>query len=450
MKKLFVSLAVVAVAVTSCQKDVVYNDMPKQNQSVELSHSNTRSYEEALAVAEDALKLLEGDETRSTTKRVIKRNEGQTVMRPVTRGSETSEEPIMYVFNNEDNMGFTVVAADRSQQPLIAVTEYGNYTFGEPTGVEPFDLLMEDVATTLAIIDEPMAIKEETIILDESNHYGPLTNVQWGTGTIYGAMYPDGIAYDEATAIAQAMLCTTTDATYLVTNPNSVNYGQIITLNKSELGKHIRYNYHGLLQNGCTTSTHNQISELFLEIGYRLSNGTSINLANKNQSFPLSKVQNVLSSFGADVDYVQPYSSYHIQLLANPIYEIYDPDVFVFRGVYKDYELIPTNAHTWISTGHRGYIYEVIEYTLNKFIDPSHPNPNGYTETNRVRKYDYILYINWGYDGHSNGWFNSGCFDMSKRIESDAPSIIEPMPTLNYNFVNIQSFKIDNIGYIIY
>ena len=67
MKKLFVSLSVVAVAVTSCQKDVVYNDMPEQNQSVELSHSNTRSYEEALAVAEDALKLLEGDETRSTT-----------------------------------------------------------------------------------------------------------------------------------------------------------------------------------------------------------------------------------------------------------------------------------------------------------------------------------------------------------------------------------------------
>ena len=100
--------------------------MPQQNQSIELADSNTRSYDEALAIAEDALILLESNETRSTTKRVIKRNEGQTVMRPVTRGSETQEEPIMYVFNNEDNQGFTIVAADRSQQPLIAVTEYGN------------------------------------------------------------------------------------------------------------------------------------------------------------------------------------------------------------------------------------------------------------------------------------------------------------------------------------
>lgn len=71
MKKLLVSLAAVAVAVTSCQKDVVYNDVPEQNQSVEIANSNTRSYEEALAIAEDALTLLEGDETRSATKRVI-------------------------------------------------------------------------------------------------------------------------------------------------------------------------------------------------------------------------------------------------------------------------------------------------------------------------------------------------------------------------------------------
>mgnify|MGYP002512367603 FL=1 len=162
MKKFYLLLATVAVAATSCQKDVVYNDTPQQNQSIELVNSNTRSYEEALAIAEDAITLLEGDDTRSTTKRVIKRNEGQTVMRPVTRGSEMSEEPIMYVFNNEDNQGFTVVAADRSQQPLIAVTEYGNYTYGEPTGVEPFDLLMEDVANTLVVVPEiPSIIKEE-------------------------------------------------------------------------------------------------------------------------------------------------------------------------------------------------------------------------------------------------------------------------------------------------
>lgn len=207
-------MATVAIAATSCQKDVVYNDTPEQNQSVELVNTNTRSYDEALAIAEDALKLLESDKTRSTTKRVIKRNEGQIVMRPVTRGGEASEEPMMYVFNNEDNQGFTIVAADRSQQPLIAVTEYGNYTYGESTGVEPFDLLMEDVAKSLVVFPEdPVAVKEE--IENEVHYkYGPIKTIQWGTGSIYGAMYPDGIAFDEAAAIAQALMCVYSDLEY--------------------------------------------------------------------------------------------------------------------------------------------------------------------------------------------------------------------------------------------
>lgn len=61
MKRLLLSWTVVAVAVTSCQKEVVYNDTPVQNQSVELVNSCTRSYDEALAIAEDALNLLEGE-----------------------------------------------------------------------------------------------------------------------------------------------------------------------------------------------------------------------------------------------------------------------------------------------------------------------------------------------------------------------------------------------------
>lgn len=209
MKRLLLSLAVVAVAAMSCQKEIVYNDNVKEKESVELTA--TRSYDEALKIAEDALSLLDGIETRSGKERVIKHTEGQTVMRPVTRGSETTEEPIMYVFNNENDEGFTIVAADRSQQPLIAVTEQGNYTYGEPTGVEPFDLLMEDVATTLSILPvEPFHFKIE---IENELHkiYGPIKNIQWGTGTIYGAMYPDGKAYDEAAAIAQALMCVHSD-----------------------------------------------------------------------------------------------------------------------------------------------------------------------------------------------------------------------------------------------
>ena len=100
MKRCFCILALGAIVFASCQREEVFVDRPNEVKSdVLVVDTKTRSYDEALAIAEDALKLLEGDETRSTNKRVIKRSEGQTVMRPVTRGSETEEEPIMYVFN---------------------------------------------------------------------------------------------------------------------------------------------------------------------------------------------------------------------------------------------------------------------------------------------------------------------------------------------------------------
>ena len=162
MQKICIFALTLAMVVVSCQKEVAIDGNSVEPTTADATQSVTRSYDEALAIAEDALKLLEGDDTRSAKQRSIKRDEGQIVYRPTTRGTEAEAEPIMYVFNNENNEGFTVVAANRSIYPLIAVVESGNYTYGEPTGVEPFDLLMEDVTNTLSILpEEDLAIKHD-------------------------------------------------------------------------------------------------------------------------------------------------------------------------------------------------------------------------------------------------------------------------------------------------
>lgn len=429
-------LAVVAVAATSCQKDFVYNDNVKEKESVELTA--TRSYDEALKIAEDALSLLDGVETRSGKKRVIKRNEGQTVMRPVTRGSEMSEEPIMYVFNNENDEGFTVVAANRSQQPLIAVTEAGNYTYGEPTGVEPFDLLMEDVATTLSILpEEPLAIKEE--IENEMHYkYGPIKNIQWGTGSIYGAMYPDGKAFDEAAAIAQALMCVFSDLDYTITNPNDPLYGQTIALNKEDLVKHFRYDHPSLLVT-CNDYIHSQISRLYYEIGYRLSNGTAIGMSNKVSSFPMTRVKAVFDSFNPMSTSIYSFDGDPIKPRWYTIFQQYRQDVFLFKGLANTTLPDSSVAHVWTATGFDHYTYDRVVYTLNKFINPSHHDPYGYTETERETINDFMLYMNWGFDGISNGWFYSGCFDMSKRIEN-GPMLGGYTDEYDYNFMDVEIF----------
>ena len=93
----------------------------------------------------------------------------------------------------------------------------------------------------------------------------------------------------------------------------------------------------------------------------------------------------------------------------------------------------------WTATGFDHYTYDEVEYTLNKILNPSHPDPYGYTETDRQQMEDFMLYMNWGFDGISNGWFYSGCFDMSNRIEN-GPILGGYTDEYDYNFTDIEIF----------
>ena len=178
MKKLYL-LALMAMVAVSCQREVGFIEptpSPSGDVVQETTSVNVRSYDEALAIAEEALQMVDGENTRSAHRRTIKRDEGQIVVSPVTRNGEA--EPIMYVFNNENNEGFTIVAAERGRRPLIAVTESGNYTYGEPTEVEAFDSYMDGVVERMLVlpgspIDPTPALIADTVRY-EYTKVGPL------------------------------------------------------------------------------------------------------------------------------------------------------------------------------------------------------------------------------------------------------------------------------------
>lgn len=441
MKKVLLSLAVVAVAAASCQKDVVYNDTPKENESVELTA--TRSYDEALKIAESALSLLEGEDTRSAKKRVIKRMEGQTVLRPVTRGSETAEEPIMYVFNNENDEGFTIVAANRSVDPVIAVTEEGNYTYGEPTGVEPFDLLMEDVATTLTLYpDEPLAIKEE--IKDKKLYTTSFTYLQWGTGLVYGALYPDGVSFSEAPAIAQTIMNVSSDSNYLITDPSNMFYGVEVGLNKTTMAQHIRYDHPNIIIGVDTTAVHNQVAMFYREIGQRLAAPLNISLTDKERFFDMSTIKTVVESFGCTTDAIHLYSDVAISPRYNAATDKYYDDSYIIQGFLANAEEMHNGkyVHTWLCPGVKVRTFDYIVYGLNKFYNPTHPNPNGYTEIEREARESVMMYLNWGFDGMSNGWFNIDCFDMTQGSDENL-NLYDELGEFSYNFRDISYFRVN-------
>ena len=427
MKKLFVSLVVVAVAVTSCQKDVVYNDMPEQNQSVELPSSNTRSYDEALAIAEDALKLLESDETRSTTKRVIKRNEGQTVMRPVTRGGEVNEEPIMYVFNNEDNQGFTIIAANRAQQPLIAVTELGNYTYGEPTGVEPFDLLMDDVVSTLSITPPEIIIPDTPITptpgyytdtVDIYDRIDPLIATKWHQSGIFGSKCTNSTSGCAATAFGQIMTCHGYPSSVILTYKNNDNLSlnwleirRIITGNEFFIGDRVAKESIGML----LREVGERMEMIYLDEGGSGTNEENMLVGIHSLGYSSARLK---TNTTVNMEFGSVKSSI---LNGYPV---------IVTGVRQD-----NIGHVWVADGIHHREYRINVYVANPNYDPSiiynNPEPQ-YILSHKIDEvYERLIHYNWGAeDGLCNGWFTTNCYNLedgesydssetSNRIEGD-------------------------------
>lgn len=147
----------------------------------------TRSYEEALSLAWKSIALVDRGQTRSATARSIRSERGQCVTTPSTR-SGAGSDTLMYVFNFENNDGFSVIAANRAVDPVLAVAEKGNYTYGEPTGVENFDFYMDAMAQSLAVIKPPKfdtirtTPKFKTVEVNESRSCDPAYSGQMGAG----------------------------------------------------------------------------------------------------------------------------------------------------------------------------------------------------------------------------------------------------------------------------
>lgn len=127
MKKLFLTLAAVAVAVTSCQKDVVYNEVQTENFKIEEQSSPYAvSEEEALIRLDAFMSVIDRGETRSKHRNIrniqaIKYNN----ISAETRSNEDDVDNLLYIVEFEDGQGSAVLGADRRVDEVFAVLESG-------------------------------------------------------------------------------------------------------------------------------------------------------------------------------------------------------------------------------------------------------------------------------------------------------------------------------------
>ena len=399
----------------SCQREVeIIDPMPSPSEDVtaETTPLNVRTYDEALAIAEDALKMVDGDDTRSANKRRIMRNSGQVVSLPVTRGGEdVGEQPIMYVFNNENNEGFTVVAADRSQQALVAVTERGNYTYGEPTGVEPFDDFMDNAISTLSIIGPPSLPNPPiidsldsspisyTVYYNEDQKVGPLLKTKWGQRGLYGAYCDNGLAGCTATAVGQVMAYHKHPAYLELTfSSNDV----IFYFNWDRMLTHVQ---------GTTcscTAPHDQIGLFLREIGERMDmaydpNSSGASLSDANDAFP---------SMGYKTGVYRTFND--INTLYGSVKSNLNDSLPVCMTGYRE---VLKNGHTWVIDGYHHYKNGYAVYSKNVIVNPEEPTPDMYIlDEYNVEEYE-LLHFNWGWNGSCDGWFNLGCYKMNQAYK---------------------------------
>lgn len=258
----FVFAALALICVVSCAKiDDESSAVAPEQPARPTVLLPTRSYEEALSLARKSIALVDRGQTRSATARSIRSERGQCITIPSTRSSESQADTLMYIFNFEGNDGFSIIAANRAVDPILAVAEKGNYTYGEATGVENFDFYMDAMVQSLAdrkilpidtVRTTPMFKQVE---VNESYSRDPFIPVRWGQESPYGDYCSNGISGCVATAIAQIMAYYRFPPSITTTYTDAPHAGETIALNWTSM---INYSY-GY-----------QISALMREIGQRV------------------------------------------------------------------------------------------------------------------------------------------------------------------------------------
>lgn len=369
----------------SCERNFV--QIPVLESSI---NSMTRTYDEAYSYAEQSMKLISESATKSGDKRSI--SECQVILSPATKSSLS--DTLMYVFNFSDSSGFSVIAADRREFPIIALTEKGNYSSETLSGVPPVDdylklvinNLSKEQIKTKARPDNGIDVLTNVVY---SEYKGPFIDVQWGQDSIYGAYCPNGIAGCVAVAIAQIMSYHKYPNSFVasVDMGNDYDEGDVVSLDWNNMLLHTE---HHISSQGCTPY-HKQISALMREIGEHVS----MDYSSPSESGAYgNNVSEAIDYFGYVSD---SYSSATTSKLLSSL----NNDCPAYMDGIRIDSNNKRHGHAWVVDGFVRCLITIDTYD------------NGVLVSSVIDESRHVMHINWGWDGDCNGYFYFGNYDTS-------------------------------------
>ena len=415
MRKLLLSVILVAVATVSCQREpsVV---APPAEQNVEFATSEYAiSEEEALARLDMELSSIYGETTRSSQRRVrhIEPLRYSDISSP-TRAANADIDELLYIVEFEDNQGSAILGADSRVEPVFAILEDGTIT-AENFQDAAAGKNMDDIATFLAGCIANEAIEQASFIPIEPEPIVPgfqlsyweydtvaieyrhaMLMTKWGQQSFYddSCFYIDGRNHPAGCgtiAAAQLVLYNTYPNAYNISIGNE-------TFNRSILNM-ARYGY--TIPSSMTSIVRGEVARYVARtadhiLKWEYSNCSSI-----------TDIKNYLET-------IIGYSYTSIVADYNGIFETEMRDNIYIAGkplvITADYDYMG-QGHLWIIDG---YYYDNVDWYWctkegNKIISRE------YIKTTESKK----VHANFGWYGRCDGYYAYSIFDVSEPLDSE-------------------------------
>lgn len=424
MKAKLLSLLSIAVFFTACSNQDSNN--PESLSTMRNnSECNIRSYEEALAIAQASIPMLENSSslTRSVgTHRKIDLNDRKVFKLDAeakTRTNSNINDTLIYVFNFEDNAGFALVSASKNTNGLLAITEQGYCDPDTPSEIEGFEMFKTmakdyvlNASAPLRTPSGPIVETKDSITYSFST-VGPYVTVRWGQSHPEGEYCSNGICGCTNTAMAQIMSYynypSSIDLTYSGADVSTQNLDW--TSMKAHSTGHT-------LSNCGTQDTHKAIGRFLRQLG-KMNHSTYYTNPPSTSTSSTTYVKPTFETLGYTCGNWADYLSLIVRNQLNNAH-LY---VVIGRRLKEDNTTV---GHCWMLDG-----YKTITITIQKMARTA---TSGWFFTGEViTENNYYLHFNWGWYGNCSGYFAEGVYDTSQALIYDTGT---HNVSYNYNISN--------------
>ncbi len=443
MKKLFFSLFCITIACAACNTDPV--EIMELTQDAPQSRTSVVPLNEALGQL-DAVMTAIAQDTRSEgafdcTKTIgdIQVSGGALSTRS---GENDLPDTMAYVVNFTDGKGFAVLGAQRTLEPVYAITEAGSFDASKlndaiaraenrrrnpvpATRSDEKERIFTDIGTDFAyellaeaMVAQPRIGAPDTI----SKSYGPwktlavigpLVEVKWDQDRPFNMSMPNSPYSDKTSsyegrypvgcgiiAAAQMMTCTRRP-TLAPAGSKSYSWTALKTIsNYTNLDLYHQDSFNMNNFDSATKTYMHQLADVLYYLGTRFcaiynKNGTGVYIGDVADSL---KVMD--PSYYANARVVT-FNTNMISTMDHMYGNLENNKPIYTRGASTS-----GTGHAWVMDGYLKRSRSVV-CTLS------------WGGTVTTTEYSRLLHLNWGYSGNSDGYYAEGIFDMKQRISQD-------------------------------